>query len=197
MKIFSRSISNASLALLFIQLALVSTVAAKYEYQRWRCPRVWTRANGYDLPSPLRGRYLGVQLSVDGCQSTLPSAAQARFPRDVNGAAIPGPYYVRGVPAITFRANLKVENNRLEAIRIPDLEQRRTGQIVNAVPGQSCDDMTLARPVSYYVPDNAPKLFPLKPGQELWMETTVPPQGPPRPTQLAIKQNGKWTPLAF
>lgn len=197
MKILNRSVSSASLALLVIQLALVSTVAAKYEYQRWRCPRVWTRAYGVDPLLPLRGRYLNLQLRVDGCQSTLPSAAQARFPRDINGAATPGRYFVRGVPAVRFRADLKVEDNRLEAIRIPDLEQRRDGQMVDAWPGKSCDEMTLDKPVSYFVPDNAPVLIPLKPGRELWMEATIPPQGPPRPTQLAMKENGKWEPLAF
>ena len=36
----------------------------------------------------MRGRYLSLQLTVDGCQSTLPSAKQADFPRDVNGAAV-------------------------------------------------------------------------------------------------------------
>jgi hypothetical protein len=195
MKILSRSVSSASLALLVIQLALVSTVAAKYEYQRWRCPRVWTRAYGFDPLLPLRGRYLNLQLLVDGCQSTLPSAAQARFPRDLNGAATPGAYFIRGVPTVRFRADLKVEDNRLEAIRIP--EQRRDGQKVEAWPGKSCDEMTLDKPVSYFVPENAPALFPLKSGQQLWIEATIPPQGPPRPTQLALKEDGKWEPLAF
>lgn len=197
MKIFNRSVSAASLALLIVQLALVSTVAAKYEYQRWGCPRVWTRADGFDPQLPLRGHYLSLRLRVDGCQSTLPSAAQARFPRDVNGAARPGPYIVAGVPSVRFRADLKVENNRLEAVRIPDPEQRRDGSVVNAWPGKSCDEMTLGNPVFYYVPDNARGLFPVKPGQELWIEATVPPQGLPRPTQLALKENGKWRPLAF
>lgn len=197
MKIFNRSVSNASLALLLIQLALVSTVAAKYEYQRWRCPRVWTRAFGYDPALPLRGHYLALEMRVDGCASTLPSAAQARFQRDINGAAIPGPYSIRGVPSVRFSADLKVDHNRLQAIRIPDTGQQQSGQTVNAWPGKSCDEMTLARPVFYFVPDNATPVFPLKPGQELWVEATIPPQGPPRPTQLALKENGRWQPLAF
>jgi hypothetical protein len=45
--------SKASIALLLIHLAIVSTVAAKYLYQRSVCPRVWTRANAYD-PSLVR-----------------------------------------------------------------------------------------------------------------------------------------------
>src|SRR5208283_3048759 len=31
--------------------------------------------------------------------------------------------------------------------------------------------------------------------QELWIEVTVPPQGPPRPLQMAVKDNGVWKPL--
>lgn len=197
MKIFNRTVSAASLALLVVQLALVSTVAAKYEYQRWRCPRVWTRAFAYDPQLPLRGRYLSLQLRVDGCQSTLPSAAQAKFPRDVNGAAAPGPFSIRPFPRVRFRADLKVEHNRLEAIRIPDEEQRTGGQMVDAWAGKSCAEMTLDNPVTYFIPDHAARLLPLGPGQELWIETTIPPQGEPRPTQLALKENGVWKPLRF
>lgn len=195
MKIFSRSVSGASLALLVIQLALVSTVAAKYEYQRWSCPRVWTRAFGYDPLLPLRGRYLALQLRVDGCQSTLPSAKQAQFPR-VNGAIAPGPYTVAPMP-VGFPAELKVENDRLEAIRITDAAKQHGSQMVTAFPGKPCSEMMLDRPVYYYVPDTIRGVMPLKQGQELWIESTLPPQGPPRPTQLAIKDNGGWKPLPF
>lgn len=73
----------------------------------------------------------------------------------------------------------------------------REGQMVDAWAGASCDAMMLDQPVYYYVPDNASALFPLKPGQELWIEATIPPQGPPRPTQLAIKESGRWKALAF
>ena len=41
-------LSKTSIALLIIQLAIVSTIAAKYLYQRSTCPRVWTRAAAYD-----------------------------------------------------------------------------------------------------------------------------------------------------
>ena len=35
------------------------------------------------------------------------------------------------------------------------------------------------------------------PGHELWIEVTVPPKGPPRPLQLAEKENGVWKPLTL
>ena len=197
MKIFRSSLSAASLALLIVQVLLVSSVAAKYEYQRWRCPRVWTRAGGYDPELLLRGRYLSLQLNVHGCQSTLPSAKQALFPRDVSGAAIPGPFFVRRFPQVQFRADLKVQNNSLAAIRIQEPEREPAGQMVDAWAGQSCQAMTLDSPVYFYISEKAPRIFPLKAKQELWIEVTVPPKGPPRPLQLALKENGLWKPLAF
>src|SRR5450631_1617813 len=72
-------LSKTSIALLVIQLVIVSSVAAKYLYQRSTCPRVWARAEAYDPELVMRGRYLSLQLTVDGCQSTLPSAKQAQL----------------------------------------------------------------------------------------------------------------------
>jgi hypothetical protein len=189
-------LDKKSLALLVVQIVLVSSVAAVYLYQRWTCPRVWTRAASYDPQLPLRGRYLSLQIEVDGCQSTLPSAKAAQFPRDYNGAAVRGPYQVRA--GAMFRANLKVENNRLLAVLAEGDATGRVGEWVSTVPGASCGQMRLNPPVNFYIPDNATDAVRLRPGQELWIEVTVPSHGAPRPTQLALKDsNGAWKPLAF
>jgi hypothetical protein len=188
-------ISKTSVALLLIQLAIVSTIAAKYLYQRWTCPRVWARTVAIDPELPMRGRYLSLQLTVDGCQSTLPSAKAATFPRDINGAAVRGPFGLRA--SATFRADLKIQNNRLLAIRIQDDRNGTLGQEVSVWPGATCDAMRLDTPVDFYLAEHAQIPLPLKPGKELWIEVTVPPKGPPRPIQLALKDNGAWKPLAF
>ena len=199
MKIGRITLSAASLALLIIQLALVSTIAAKYLHQRWTCPRVWTRAAAFDPQSPMRGRYLALQLIVDGCQSTLPSAGDATFPRDVNGAVKPGPYILRPND-VEFRANLKAGNNALLAVRIEGQEAGGTedssaGEVVVGAAGSPCNQMQLESSTDFFIPDSAQSPLPLKPGQELWIEVTVPPIGPPRPIQLALKDNGAWKPL--
>ena len=194
MKVGRFTISIASVALLVIQLLLVSAIAAKYLYQRWTCPRVWTLAQGYDPELPMRGRYIQTQLRVDGCQSTLPSAKAAQFPRDFNGAVKPGPYVMRP-GQVSFRANLKVENNRLIAVQVQGDESGTAGEEVWTVPGAACDQMRLMAPVNYYISDTAKSPLPLKPRQELWMEVTVPPKGPPRPLQMALKDNGVWEPM--
>jgi hypothetical protein len=190
-------LSKSSLVLLAVQLLLVSSIAGKYLYQRWNCPRVWTRAVMFDPSLVMRGRYLSVQLSVDGCRSTMPSAKQAAFPRNIDGVA-GGPGFSVAAPVpVRFPAALKVEGNKLIAIRIQNPATPSDGVTVEAHPGASCEQMRLATPVNFYIAEHAATPLPLKPGQDLWIEVTVPPKGPPRPTQLALKQDGAWKPLAF
>ncbi len=196
MKIGRFMFSGVSIALLIIQLLVVSSIAGKYLWQRWRCPRVWTRAAAIDPDLPMRGRYLSLHLTVDGCQSTLPSAKFATFPRDVNGAIKPGPYVLRPQPVL-FRANLKAENNQLLALRVEGQEDSNAGEEVSASPGAPCNQMQLSDPVDFYIADTAKSPLPLQPNQELWIEVTVPPAGPPRPLRLALKDSGAWKPLAF
>jgi hypothetical protein len=190
-------LAKTSIALLVIQLAIVSSIAAKYLYQRWTCPRVWTRTVAYDPELVMRGRYLSVQLIVDGCQSTLPSALHAIFPRNIDGTTRPSGFSVTTESSVQFRANLKVEGNKLLAIRIPEADLTSKGVEVTALPNSSCDALRIVEPVDFYIAEHAADPTPLKPGQELWIEVTVPPQGPPRPIQLALKQDGAWKPLAF
>lgn len=186
-----------SVAILVVQLVLVSSVAAKYFYERWKCPRVWTRASGYDPELTMRGRYLSLQLMVDGCRSTLPSAAQAVFPRDTTGAVRPGQFSIARQLPITFRADVKVEDNTLRATRITDDETGTEGLEISAWPGAPCNAMRMATPVDFFLSEHAQDPLPLKKGQQLWIEVTVPPKGPPRPIQLALKQDGEWRPLTL
>jgi uncharacterized membrane-anchored protein len=190
-------LSKTSIVLLVIQLLIVSSIAAKYYYQRARCPRVWVRTAAYDPEMLLRGRYLSLNLTVNGCQSTLPSAFNAEFPRNSDGTTRPNGYHVNWQGAVQFRAKLRVENNKLVAIRIPEADESSKGVNVSAMPGANCDALRLDEPVDFFIAEHAADPSLLKRGQELWMEVTIPPQGPPRPLQLALKDNGAWKPLAF
>jgi hypothetical protein len=190
-------LAKTSLVLLVIQLAIVSSIAAKYLYQRWSCPRVWTRTVVYDPELLMRGRYLSLQLIVDGCQSTLPSAEQAAVPRNLDGVPTGNTFSIHADQPVHFPAQLKVEGNKLLAIRIPEDDSRSGGQMVAAWPGSSCEDLRLNEPVNFYIAEDAATPAPVKAGQELWIEVTVPHKGPPRPIQLALKDGGAWRPLAF
>ena len=197
MKIGSVKLSVASIALLVIQLAIVSSIAGKYLYQRWTCPRVWTRSVAYDPELVMRGRYLSLQVTVDGCESTLPSGKNAEFPRNVDGTIHSQVFTVRGpVNSIEFPAKLTVKDNRLLAVHVRDAGPR-DAQMVSALDGGVCDQMRLVAPVNFYIAEHAQSPLPVKQGDQLWIEVTVPPKGPPRPIQLALKQDGAWKPLAF
>jgi hypothetical protein len=188
-------LAKTSIALLVFQIAIVSSIAAKYFYQRATCPRVWTRANAYDPSLVMRGRYLSLQLTVDGCGSTLPSAKQAQFPRNLDN--VPGGTTFSVRSPVQFQATLGVKKNKLIAIRLQDPENTSSGQTVAAWPGASCDALRLSEPVDFYIPEHANDPTFLKSGEELWIEVTVPPKGPPRPLQLALKDKAAWKPLAF
>lgn len=197
MKLGPVKFSAASIALLLIQLGLVCSVGAKYLYQRWTCPRVWTRTAAFDPELLMRGRYLSLQLTVDGCRSTLPSGKMAEFPRDVNGAAVSGQFGIREYENMNFPAELRVIDNRLTAIHVRDPKDGHSARMVTAWRATSCDQLRLVDPVNFYIAERAKSPLPLAAGAELWIEVTVPPKGPPRPIQLALKQNGMWKPLAF
>ena len=198
MKIAGFRLSAASLLLLAVQLALVASIAAKYAWQRARCPRVWTRASMYDPELVMRGRYLSMQLSVDGCQSTLNTAKDAQFYRDQGGVPQGGRFAAAGPQFVEFPATLAVKDNRLIAVRVPRSEEPPTGLRVWVRPGADCDQMTLREPVNFYLAEHARSPLPVMRGQELWVEVTVPLKGPPRPIQLALKEaDGAWKPLAF
>ena len=190
-------LARVSLALLVIQVLIVSTIAVKYSYQRATCPRVWTQTAAYDPSLIMRGRYLSLQLMVDGCSSTLPSAKNAQFPRNVNGTPSGPPFHVNGPEAVWFQARLAVKDNKLIAIRAPESENSSATQSVTAQPGSACDQMRLSVPVDFYISEHASDPSWVKAGQQLWIEVTVPPKGPPRPLQLALKDNGVWKPLTF
>ena len=132
-------------------------------------------------------------------QSETASAKDATFPRKVDGTVKPGPYVLRE-NTNWFRVNLKVVNNTLVAVRpegqeAAGQEDSRAGQEIQGSAGAPCDQMWLASPVDLFIADTAQSPLPLKPNQELWIEVTVPPKGPPRPLQLALKDNGVWKPL--
>jgi hypothetical protein len=52
-----------------------------------------------------------------------------------------------------------------------------------------------SQPIAYFIPEHVadPSIRP--PGEELWVEVTIPRKGPPRPIQLGVKKDGVLQPL--
>lgn len=180
---------RAALILLIVQLLLVLSVAGKYLYERKVCPRVWVRAKQFDPSQLLRGRYLALHLLVDACSLPHDPKYFVRGYHYRNRVALPGHW--------RWNVTLAVENGHL----VPRLEDHPGSpngvQQLWLREGDACDKVSLPEGEEYFVPDQARGPFPLKPGQELWVEVTVPPSGPPRPIQLALSSPSGFQPIKF
>ncbi len=179
---------RAGLILLIVQLLIVLSVAGKYLYERRFCPRVWTRAMQVDPYLPLRGRYLALQLMIDAC--SLPKEPQYYRPggRPYLGSLTSGwswPVVPEGV------------NGRLGARLASPKSEKGPSQEIFLEEHAPCNQVPFSRGELYFIPDTARPPFPLKPGQQLWVEVTLPPSGPPRPIQLAISDASGFHPLKF
>jgi hypothetical protein len=169
--------------LLGIQLLLVLSVAGKYLYERKVCPRVWVRTAQVDPNLPMRGRYLALQLSVDAC--SLRRDERSKSWEAANGAR-QWQWTVR-----PFVRDGKLVVEEAEGVR-PELTQQLWLR-----SDQRCERAALAEAADYFIGDRDKSPLPLKTGEELWVEVTVPPVGPPRPIQLAISDASGFRPLSL
>jgi hypothetical protein len=175
---------SRGVVLLVVQLGLVLSIAAKYVYERKVCPRVWVRTAQFDPDLPFRGRYLALRLAVDACGLPHDEAASLARP---------------GLSAIyknEWRWTVKPEarEGKLIAVLAGDDDRPESTQLLTQM-GERCDLATLIEWADYFIGDRAKSPFPLKSNEELWVEVTVPPSGPPRPIQLAISGDGGFKPL--
>jgi hypothetical protein len=174
---------NRGLILLAVQLVLVLSIVGKYVYERKVCPRVWVRTAQVDPGLPFRGKYLALRLAVDSC--ALPRGEKG-FVRGIG----PG-----GSGERSWRVRLEAKDDKLVAVLAGDKVKPELTEELTLWGNQSCNSATLRDPADYFIGDRAKSPFPLKPKEELWVEVTVPPSGPPRPIQLAISGESGFRPL--
>ena len=185
-------LDRRALLLLAIQIALVSTIAAKYLYQRNTCPRVWTRAVAFDPELVLRGRYLSIRLKTDACSIPAPDSRIAvKNAPNVNG------YIDLADGSTHLFGRVEAKNGTLAVKNFEKVRASSWDQSLIWPGTNNCADVEFLDPVDFYLPSSAQSPFPLPQGAELWIEVTVPPKGPPRPLNLAISNNGHWQPLNY
>jgi hypothetical protein len=161
-----------------VQVLMVVSLGLKLLADRARYPRVWAESMAYDPEAIIRGRYLSLRLKV----------------KDVNtaGENSPGNFGSRGAQ-YSHGVRLGVENQQLVAYASPD----NTGLYVLKTPQQNGAESpsVLQQPVEFFISEHASDPSRHPPGEELWVEVTVPPKGPPRPIRLGMKNAGVLTPL--
>jgi hypothetical protein len=176
---------NRGLALLAVQLVLVLSIAGKYLYERKVCPRGWVRTAQVDPSLPFRGRYLALRLVVDACS----------FPHD-SSSLFSAPY-LNSPGSWRWRVKIEAKDGRLVGVPAGDDIRPELTQELQEWGNQSCDRAWLSESAEYFIGDRAKSPFPLKSNEELWVEVTVPPSGPPRPIQLAISSDAGFKPLVI
>ncbi len=68
------------------------------------------------------------------------------------------------------------------------------GLWVNRLPNGR---IVLVKRVAFFIPEQVADPSRRAPGEELWVEVSVPKKGPPRPLRLGVKRDGVLTPLAL
>lgn len=144
-----------------VQLLLVGSLAAKLQYERAALPRVWVRCTGVDPDDPLRGRYVELRLKVP-----LPGDVEAYGP-----------------------VRLYVEGDQLVAEPAPRRGAGAWDEVTFMGRETTPASFALLAPsVAVFLPEHVPDPTLRLPGEELWLEVTVPNAGPPRPIRLGVKR---------
>ncbi|MDR3735350.1 MAG: hypothetical protein P4L10_07425 [Acidobacteriaceae bacterium] len=184
------------LILCIAQLAVVSTIAAKYLYERHTCPRVWVQVTQYDPETIMRGRYLALQPMVDACglDKTLAQHTEARS-NDTWHQTESWEWIVRLVPTSGTLVPVvdKAYKPDLNFYSGPSDDDGTYRLTLSA--NDPCTKASVRENIEFFVAEKARSPFPLPSGTEVWLSATIPPKGPPRALQLALKQDGVLTPL--
>lgn len=155
----------------------------------------------------MKALYRGLLVAVFECAMVLSMTAKyewdrERLPRVWAKAAPVDP----NTPLRGRYLRLVLEVVMEGATHTPEQEHVRlavqNGQLT-AVPDASGDlevfyrrgQFTLTQLVAFFLSDTAADPSRLKPGEELWVEVSVPPNAMPRPVRLGIKKDGVLTPL--
>ena len=155
------------LAVAAIHLAIVGSLGAKLLTDRAVRPRVWARTAPVDPDSPLRGRY--VRLRIEGEARNFQDDGEFQRVR----LSADGQSLVLEAGSADSGLTARVT--------------RRDGRVV----------AILDQPLAYFIPKHVPDPSVRAPGEELWVEMTLPRHGAPRPIRLGIKKDGVLTPLAL
>jgi hypothetical protein len=158
---------HKALILAALHVLIVSSLGAKLLIDRQTRPRVWVRTAPIDPNDPFRGRYVRLGLEVPAEGAT------------------------RADDKYGFSARLEIRNGNLVAVRDKDSMEYVRWQ------GETSQTVVLSEPVAFFIPEHVPDPSRRNPGEELWVEVTLPRRGPPRPIQLGVKKAGVLTPLRF
>ena len=162
---------RAGLLLALLQAGLLISLGGVYLLERARLPRGWARVAPVDPDLPIRGRYVSLQL------------------------LIPAPELEPGDPAHSPWANrqqvrLIARNGRLEARASQPGSGWPSPERVHPAAIERIDGIVMAQlsePLAFFIPSDGPDPSQRPANEQLWVEVTVPAEGPPRPIRLGVR----------
>lgn len=196
-------IRGKGLILAAVHLAMVLGLGGKLLVDRATRPRYWLKAAPVDPNLPIRGRYvsLRVEVPIRGAEMPPPISAVA---------AARQPWFQASQYSLRLSLNSTPEG--LIATKVPP--QPSHGLADSALgpeewPGNVSGSLSeslrdrpssqwvvqLEEPLAFFIPEQVPDPSRRAAGEELWVEVTLPKKGPLRPIRLAVKKDGKLTPL--
>lgn len=158
---------RAGLTVAALQGSLLLLLAGQLLLDRLLEPHGWARSAPVDPELPIRGRYVTLQLQV-------PAAA---------------------VDSGSTSVGLTVTNGHLQAVPAGDRRQVGEAQPAWIRQGSHGPEAVLHRPLAFFLPPDVPDPSRRPRGETLWVEVTLPPQGPPRPIHLGLERQGRLQPL--
>ena len=156
---------NRLLLLAAVQLLIVASIGGKLLVDRERYPRVWVETAGVDPSLPVRGRYIALRLLATPGFSKPPTVDSLAPVR------------------------LSVERGRLV---LRDGTGLQYAQRIRTRRGRQ---WALLEPVAFFIPEHAVDPTRGPDANNLWLEVTVPPAGPPRPIRLGVRRGEQIRPL--
>ena len=150
-----------------LHVAIVASLGAKLLVDRATRPRVWARAAPVDPDLPIRGRYVRLRIQAVPSGDLRSQVSQE-------------------VPIALF-----VQDGQLTAALATD-SNKIFGRVVQRA-GEHV--VVLSEALAYFIPEHAVDPSFRAPGEELWVEVTVPRAGAPRPIRLGVKKDGVLAPI--
>ena len=161
-----------ALLVALLQTGLLISLGGVYVVERIQMPRGWSQVVPIDPSLPIRGRYVSLRLLV-------PAAA-----RPANQPALRPWINPQNVL-------LTVEAGRLAAsTALPNAAWPAPGRVVPAQI-EVMNGMVVARlsePLAFFIPPDVPDPSRRAAGEELWVEVSLPAEGPPRPIRLGVRR---------
>ncbi len=161
-----------------LHLALVGSLALKYEVDRRTQPRIWVRSAPYDPDLPIRGRYVQI-----GIETQLDDSLRLDHEEDSR----------LGFP--TPPARFVVQDGQLRLRADPLGERYTLAETFGSARQDGRPSYRVQRPLAYFIAEHVDDPSRRPEGEELWVEVTIPRRGPPRPIRLGVKRGGTLTPL--